>query len=69
MKAITSNDEEKLLEHREPWIIGIIGLVFALILPITIIWVSRQSQEMLGSAEFEGKWNAIYGQFKYKNVS
>jgi len=41
MKAIASNDEEKLLEHREPWIIGIIGLVFALILPITIIWVSR----------------------------
>ena len=61
MKAITSNDEEKLLEHREPWIVGVIGLVFLGILPITIMWVSRQSQEMLSSVEFEGKWNAIYG--------
>jgi len=50
-----------LLEHREPWIVGVIGLVFLGILPITIMWVSRQSQEMLSSVEFEGKWNAIYG--------
>jgi len=47
-------------------LIGIV-LIFGVILPTIIIWVSKQSPDTLRTFEFEAKWSAIYGQLKFQS--